>query len=113
MDWNEILYDPVYAVLAVEATLTPTGGAAVIIDAVDKTAGFDVNLGGVELPSIKPVAFVRMAELAAHNLTLEQIKDAALQLGANRWLIKATKQRPGPDGKGSGEAMLILLNENI
>lgn len=112
MDWNDILYSPIYAMFATEALITPSGQSAVIISVVDKTAGFDVNLNTVELPSLKPVVFAMMAELAAKGLTLDSVRDATLQLGLNRWLIKSVKQRPGPDGKGSGEAMFILQKDD-
>lgn len=114
IDWDELLYDPLYTGLGKAATLTPgSGGAGIEVTVIDKTAGIEVDSGPTVIPTIKPAARIRMAELVSNALALPDLKDGTLLLGATTWTIKNTQPRPGPDGKGTGEALLILIDGTI
>lgn len=114
IDWDALLYDPIYTVHGKAATLTPgSGGAGIAVTVIDATAGIEVDAGPAVISSIKPAARIRMAELVSNALTLPDLKDGTLLLGATTWTIKATQPRPGPNGKGTGEALLILIDGTI
>lgn len=114
IDWDALLYDPIYAAFGTATMLTPgSGGAAVPMIVIDKTDGIEIDAGPVVIPTIKSAAMIRMAELASHNLTLPDLKDGTLLLGATTWTIKATQPKPGPGGKGTGEALLIFVDGAI
>jgi hypothetical protein len=106
-----MLYDPIYAEFGVEAELS-NGTLSDTISAIDKTEGIDIEAGGLSLPTIKPAACVRMAELTAKGFTPSSLHDGSIVLNGNAWTIDNTKPKPGPNGKGSGELYLILLDGN-
>lgn len=109
IDWDATLFDPQYEIHGTAALLTPAiGGAAIAVTVIDATAGINIEAGPVSIPVIKPAALIRMAELASKFLTLEDIKDGTLLLGATTWTIKHSEEKPGPGGKGTGQALLVL-----
>jgi hypothetical protein len=105
IDWNSALYDPLYSNFGVEAEL-----AGETVTVIDMTAGVEIDAGNALLPTIKPAAMVRAAELTTAGLTAENLPDAILLLNSNEWTVKNVHPKPGPEGKGSGEYLLVLIN---
>lgn len=106
-DYQAQLYDPVYAVLGVDATLTPDGGTAIGIVAIDKSAGVALP-GDSEVETLVPAAVVRMAELAGNEVTAADTKGAALVMNGKNWTVDACRPKPSPNGEADGELYLIL-----
>ena len=116
IDFDAAVLAPIYQTLGVSATLTtqsPAGGnyAVTVIDntaggAVDET----VRAGHIAIESIRPVAVMRQAELAALGLILMDLEGADLKIRDVTWRIKAYQVKPSPSG--DGEIKLILLDED-
>jgi len=103
------LFDPVYAVLGVEAVLTPSGGSANTITAIDKTRGAEIGDLNIGIMSVRPVAAVRAAELIELSIDRGTLDGGALVLNGVSWVIDAHLEKPTPSGAGDGEVWLILL----
>jgi hypothetical protein len=125
VDFDETLYDPVYAAFGVDAIITPTGTGAPTLSviAIDKTKGAEVPAGhsgagsGLVVGTIRPCADVRMAELLArlaeHSLTLDALNEATITLqppvgSPSTWSIKSHYPKGGPFGEEAGERRLVL-----
>ncbi|TPI13866.1 hypothetical protein [Mesorhizobium sp. B4-1-1] len=114
MDWQALLYGPVYATLGVEAVLTLCGGEPPIaLTVLDKTAG--IVVGGqqrdrgrfqAEVETIQPAAAVRAAELA--NVDRDKLHGAEIAFNGKCWKIDTHAFRPSPRGEGDGEILLLL-----
>lgn len=112
IDWDKALYDPLFGIFGVSASLN-IGGAPISVMVIDKTAGVEVGMSEVELPVIAPVAMIRASEMASNDLTEDALLEATITIRGKAWTIKNVAARPGPDGKSSGEFMLILLNGDL
>lgn len=114
LNFGSTMLDPIYAVIGVEAVLTPaTSVSAATITAIDKSAG--VVLADAKDPAVqtvRPGARVRMAELTANGITLLDLDNATLAMNGKTWTVKAHRPMPNPNGEGEGE-VLLLLSENI
>ena len=64
MDYATLLYDPIYEIFGVPATLTPNrpGAAGVVATLIERTTSADAS-GEFELDTLRPGAFVRRREL--------------------------------------------------
>lgn len=108
MDWPAH-YDSIYSILGVSATIAPADDSGdITVTAIDKTAGVDISSGGTIMPTIAPAARVRTSELDAHSVPRNVLQGGVIEINGNIWRIANTKPLPGPDGKGSGEILLIL-----
>lgn len=108
MDYQALLYNPVYSVLAVDAVLhmgPPLGDVS--LAAIDKTAGLTLNQA-VDLQTVLPAATVRAAELIAAGVALADIDGKMLTLNGKDWQITGLHPNPSPNGEGDGEVYLIL-----
>jgi len=112
MDWDTALYDPLFGVFGVVATLT-IGTEETSLTVIDHTTGIEIEGNGLTMPTIKPAAFVRLTELASNSIEASDLIDATLTIRGNTWTIKNTAPKPGPDGKGTGELQLILINGDL
>lgn len=111
IDWQTAIYDPLFGVFGVVATLDT--GNETDITVIDQTAGIEIGTSSIDLPVISPAALVRAAELAEKEITEESLLEASLTIRGVTWTIKNVAAKPGPDGKGSGELMLLLVNGDL
>lgn len=114
IDWQTNLYDPIYDTLGADAALTPgTGGSAVTVRTIDKTAGLEVaDARSPGLLTIKPAAIIRISDLNDNGLTREDLNDGTIVLDGKTWRIQAHLLKPGPEGELRGEAVLLLIDED-
>jgi hypothetical protein len=110
IDYQGVLYNPVYAAVAVEATLLSAAGSEFSVAVVDKTAGVALS-DRMNVESIRPVARVRTAELVANGIDMADLPNGLISFNGATWRIKAYRQMPAPTGEMTGETMLILLSE--
>lgn len=110
--FDELLFGPQYAVHGVPAIVT-VNGTAHAVEVIDMTAGTEIERGGLALPEVKPAAFIRVATLATLGLAADALHDQTLLLNGVSWTIKNTHPKPGPDGRASGEWLLVLKDDNL
>jgi hypothetical protein len=102
---HSLRLDPIYAVYGEAVTLSLADGGEVAVTVIDKTSGVTVPIGkGYEIESVRPVACVRLAELAAQEIAPEQLPNATLPLDGKVWRVEAHRVN-------AGEAIMILIEE--
>jgi hypothetical protein len=107
LDYDALLYDPLYAAFGVAATLDLGTAGQFTLTVIDKTAGVLLDEGhGLSFVTTKPAACVRMSELAENDLTRASVKGAGIAFNNGTWTIVATQPKPNPSG--DGELYLIL-----
>lgn len=109
IDYQATLYDPIYAAIGVDATLTPAVGDPVVIVVIDKSAGVEIpTKADSEMQTMLPAAIVRMVEITAAGLSRAAVKDAALLMNGKNWVVDSSLPKPSPAGELDGELYLIL-----
>lgn len=112
MDYQASLYDPIYNTVGVPAVLTlSTGDEFPDLTVLDKSAGVDTGEGTVQVQTMKPGAVIRAAELAANEITLEQLQDAVLFMSGFYWTVTSYRPAPAPTGEAEGEVVLLLKDK--
>ncbi|TPN44870.1 hypothetical protein [Mesorhizobium sp. B1-1-7] len=117
MDWQALLYAPIYATLGVEAVLTvacgdppiKTGADGGPLLVLDKTASYVTGIGGrfqAEVMTVTPSAIVRAVDLV--EIDREKLHDAELVFNGKTWLIDTFAPKPSPNGEADGELLLFL-----
>ena len=115
IDFGSALLDPIYATLGVAATLTVPGLTAPIsVTAIDDTSGIEINQGKLGLQTIRPVASLRMRELATNGLAPSDLISGEIALRPGTpdeagWRIETYRTKPNPTGETAGEVQLILV----
>lgn len=108
IDWDALLYDPLYANFGTAAVLTPLAGPSVAATVIDYTQGVEIA-AGVELPVVRPACFIRRLELDDAGLVEQDMLGGAVSMNGNVWTVSDIRQRPGPKGKNTGEIVFILI----
>lgn len=111
ISWDTALYDPLFGVFGVVASLDT--GTVYSVTVIDQTAGIEISSSSVDLPVIAPAASIRLSEMQAKGIEEDNLIDATLTIRSTAWTIQNCMQKPGPDGKGSGELVLILQNGDL
>jgi len=102
-DFSELLFDPVYAELGVDATMN-----GVAITVIDDTRAKVQTSNGVEVRSVGPGAFARIPELTAKGIAREAYKGAVLAFNDRSWEVRSYELRGSPNGEDLGEVRLLL-----
>lgn len=110
MDYQALLYNPIYNTLAVAATLVTATGVTASVKVKDETKGVAVA-DKTLIETVKPGCFVRAAELASNGIARADLTDGSITFNGSSWRIKATQPKPSPNGEADGEYLLILLSE--
>ena len=108
IDYSADLYDPIYAVLGVPATLTIGTAAAVALTVIDDTRPKTQTSSGVEVRSVGPGAFARIPELAGNGIVRDDYTDAALSFNGRSWVVRSYDLRGSPNGEDVGEVRFLL-----
>jgi hypothetical protein len=110
IDYQAVLFNPVYDALSVPASLISSVGATASLSVIDKTAGVALS-DRMNVESIRPVVRVRTAELVRNGIDVTDLPNSEISFNGASWRIKAYRQMPAPTGEMTGETMLILLSE--
>jgi hypothetical protein len=109
VDYSALLYDPVYAVLGVDATLIAAGTAGEIaLTVIDDTRPKIQASSGVEVRSVGPGAFARIPELDAKGIMRDDYVDAVLTFNGRAWTVRSYELRGSPNGEDLGEVRFLL-----
>lgn len=111
MDYQALLFNPIYLIQGVPVVLTlPDSGGVADLTAIDKTSGVDVG-DNAQVQTIKPVAALRVVELTAAGITLDQLPDSFLEMNGFLWNVVSYRAKPTPKGQNDGEVYLILADK--
>jgi hypothetical protein len=109
IDYSADLYDPVYAVIGVPATLSAGTAGEVTITVIDDTRPkTQASGGGVEVRSVGPGAFARIPELTAKGIARDDYQDAVLVFNGRTWVVRSYELRGSPNGEDLGELRFLL-----
>jgi hypothetical protein len=103
INYSADLYDPVYSLLGVPATLN--GIDLTVIDDTRPKSGVSSN---VEVHSVGPGAFVRIPELTAKGIARDDYVDAVLTFNGRTWIVRSYELRGSPNGEDLGEVRFLL-----
>jgi hypothetical protein len=107
IDYSARLYDPIYAELGVEATLT-AGASEVALTVIDDTRPKTNTSGVLEIRSVGPGAFARIPELAGKGVARADYQDAVLAFNGRTWVVRSYELRGSPNGEDLGEVRFLL-----
>ena len=109
IDYNAVLYDPVYGELGVPATFAPAGTAGeVTLSVIDDTRPKTQTSSGVETRSVGPGAFARIPELERNGIRRDAYIDAILMFNGRSWIVRSYELRGSPNGEDVGEVRFLL-----
>lgn len=110
MDFQTLLFNPIYSVQGVSASLTLAGASSSIdgLTILDKTAGVDVGDGDVNVQTILPAAVLRVVELTENGVSVDQLPKAIVEFNNSRWRVKSYRPKPTLKGERDGEVYLFL-----
>lgn len=114
MDFDDLLLGPQYAAtspFACDAHMVTRAGDEYDLRVIDEPNGIEVALGELSIPTRKPAASVRMAELSANGLGRDDVRDAQLTMNDVRWRVRSTWAKGSPQGETKGEIYLLLEPE--
>jgi hypothetical protein len=111
IDYNAILYDPVYNALGVPAMLTHTAGVSEIT-VIDDTRAKSVTTGSLETRSVGPGAFARVPELTAQGVDRSDYDGSMLAFNGRIWIVRSHELRGSPNGEDLGEVRFLLKASN-
>lgn len=107
MDYQALLYDPIYNALGVSAQLDLGTDGIVPLTVIDKTAGIAVG-DGVEVHTIKPACDARMVELLSVGVSFDELENAPITFNGKTWTVTHHELRPSPRGENDGELRMFL-----
>lgn len=114
MNWQAMLYKPLYDGIGVDAVLDLGSDGTVPLRVIDKTDGIEVALGGdVSVTTIKPACAIRVYELTSKDVPLADLKGHTITFNSNTWRIEGRLPKPGPNGEADGEVLLTLIAANV
>lgn len=106
IDYNSLLYDPVYRAKGASATL----GSGAQVTIIDDTNGTTIE-GQLGIETIGPSCRVRMAELISNNISTTALTGDSIEFNGASWRIKTFRMMPNANGENDGQVRLMLLSE--
>lgn len=104
----DLIYAPLLSIFGQEVTLTPSGGSAATLTAIDRTRGIEVPDHASEMITVRPAAVLRRTDLDDAGIGLDDLRDAALVMGGVTWTVDYGLQLPTPYGATDGQVLLVL-----
>jgi hypothetical protein len=108
IDYSALLYDPIYAELGVDATLTTTTAGEVALIVIDDTRPKTNTSGSIEVRSVGPGAYARIPELTEKGIGRGDYQDAVLAFNGRSWVVRSYELRGSPNGEDVGEVRFLL-----
>lgn len=102
VDFNSLVYGPVYAAFGVPATL-----AGHPVTVIDQTSGA-VTAGPGEGYAVEPAVLIRLTELAERGITDAMLVNASLVVSGTTYEVADAMPETGLRGGPTGEKRLIL-----
>ena len=110
IDYSADLYDPVYEIIGVPATLIAAGTAGEIaLTVIDETRRKTQTSNGVEVRSVGPGAFARVPELDGKGIAREAYKGSVLTFNGRSWTVRSYELTGSPSGEDFGQVRFLLM----
>jgi hypothetical protein len=108
LDWDANLLDPIYARMGFAANFVTREREPFDFVVLDKTAGVEIDQGGLKLQAKQPAACVRVSELLAIGLDAGRLRGGRLTFAGNCWAVASVRPKPKPGSKGE---LFLFLEE--
>jgi hypothetical protein len=112
IDYSADLYDPVYEVIGVPATLNAGTAGEVVITVIDDTRRKASVSGSIEVSSVGPGAFARVPELIGKGIARDDYDGAVLTFNGRTWIVRKHELLGSPNGEDLGEVRFLLKASN-
>jgi len=113
IDYQTLLYGPIYGFHGVDALITTTAGNVSVV-VLDRTYGASEKLGhGMVVETITPMCRVRMPELMSQISSLALLDMASVIFSNRSWRIRSYEPKPSPNGEDDGELELMLTLSEV
>lgn len=106
-DLDDAAVNPNYAIHGVDAVLDLNSDGTFDVVVIDETSGVSVGQT-VQVQTIVPAASIRMTELAALNLTPQDLLGALITFNGTTWRSNDNRPKPNLGGEPAGELYLFL-----
>jgi hypothetical protein len=107
IDYSALLYDPIYAELGVDATLT-IGASEIALTVIDDLKPKVEASGGLQTRGVESSAFARVPELTARGIAIDDCIGAVLAFNGRSWTIRNFDLTGNPNGEDAGEVRFLL-----
>ena len=109
MDYSALLYDPVYGIIGVPATLN--GVEITVIDGTRrKSSTTPTDSGGVDVRSVGPSAYARVQELIAKGIARDDYDGSTLTFNGRDWTVRNHDVTGSPNGEDFGQVLFLLMS---
>jgi len=108
IDYSADLYDPVFDVIGVPATLSAGTAGEVTITVIDDTRPKSNIDGTLEVRTIGPGAFARVYELAEKGIVRDDYQGATLAFNGRSWVVRSHEMQGSPNGEDFGKVRFLL-----
>lgn len=112
MNFDALALGPQYRTFGVDAVLK-IGTPPVTLRVIPRMTRYEAEVDVGSVGTMKPRAMCRRSDLDALAIAPEDLKDNTITINGADWLITSAKPDPGPNGKGTGEVILTLRNEDL
>lgn len=110
IDYQSLLYDPIYQILGVAVTLTTVDDQEVSLTALNLTKPSSISGLGIDFQAFQPAVKIRMSELSGLSLQ-DDVLGGELELDGETWDIKSYERNASPNGNSDGELRLLLSRQ--
>lgn len=107
IDYQSLLYDPIYQMLGVDVTLTTVDDAEISLTVLNLTKPNSFSGFGVDFQTFQPSVKIRMAELSDLS-PQDDILGGELAMDGETWTVKSYEYNASPNGNSDGELRLLL-----
>lgn len=109
IDYQSILYDPIYATLGIPIVLTTVGDEEKSVTVLNLTKPSSFSGFGVDFQAFQPSVKIRMSELSDISPQTDLV-GGELSMDGKSWRIKSYEYNASPNGNSDGELRLLLAN---
>ena len=111
LDYNALLYDPIYSVIGVPAMMTTIAGVFEIT-VIDETRSKSMTSTGLEIRSIGPAACARIPELTVKGIDRSDYVNSILSFNGRMWVVYNYDLKGSPNGEDQGEVRFLLRSND-
>jgi hypothetical protein len=106
MDFQSLLFDPIYAAMGVPARFYFDGGELTLV-VLDKTSGIDVGTD-VNVQTLAPAIIARVQDFKENDFSPDDVIAGNVTLNGFTWTILSRKYKPTLKGQNDGEVLFFL-----
>ena len=112
IDYSALLFDPVYEILGVPATLTAGMAGEIELTVLDETRAKTTFSGNIAVSGVGPAACARVPDLTAKGVTRDDYDGSILIFNGRTWVVRKHEMLGSPNGEDLGLVRFLLKANN-